>query len=258
MKAEEYDEELFTQYENEGFDYYLTEYKKFNPTITVAEILDQYYYNGNTSLQVSGLQPDTEYLGYIYALDVHTGTVLKCFTFPAFARTSQLSDVAKPQIELVGYFSGDDEAGKIFNDATATKGRAITVVKYTNLEGIRTLFSMISPGDVSNPLNTSDAELWGLTSGYWKTVKTEQPYSYYLTDWNEVYTALCYATDTSGVVGHINRLYTCATADNKSDIQLLIDLTNEQNSAKSSRFLVPESLVFDESKKSGITIKPLN
>jgi hypothetical protein len=257
-KAEEYDEELFTQYENEGFDYYLTEYKKFNPTITVAEILDQYYYNGNTSLQVSGLQPDTEYLGYIYALDVHTGKVLKCFTFPAFARTSQLSYVAKPQIELVGYFSGDDEAGKIFNDAAATKGRAITVVKYTNLEGIRTLFSMISPGDVSNPLTVSDAELWGLTSGYWKTVKTEQPYSYYLTDWNEVYTALCYATDTSGVIGHINRLYTCATADNKSDIQQLIDLTNEQNSAKSSRFSVAESLVFDESKKSGITIKPLN
>ena len=257
-KAEEYNEELFTQYENEGFDYYLTEYKKFNPTITVAEILDQYYYNGNTSLQVSGLQPDTEYLGYIYALDVHTGKVLKCFTFPAFARTSQLSDVAKPQIELVGYFSGDDEAGKIFNDAAATKGRAITVVKYTNLEGIRTLFSMISPDDVSNPLTVSDAELWGLTSGYWKTTSQQHPYSYYLTDWNAAYTALCYATDTSGVVGPINRLYTCATADNKSDIQELIDLTNEQNSAKSSRFSVPESLVFDESKKSGITIKPLS
>lgn len=257
-KTEEYNEELFTQYENEGFDYYLTEYKKFNPAITVAEVLDQYYYNGNTSLQVSGLQPDTEYLGYIYALDVHTGKVLKCFTFPAFARTSQLSDVAKPQIELVGYFSGDEEAGKVFDDAAATKGRAITVVKYTNLEGIRTLFSMISPGDVSNPLTVSDAELWGLTSGYWKTVKTEQPYSYYLTDWNEVYTALCYATDTSGVVGPMSRLYACATADNKSDIQQLIDLTNEQNSAKSSRFSVPESLVFDESKKSGITIKPLN
>ena len=257
-KAEEYNEELFTQYENEGFDYYLTEYKKFNPTITVAEILDQYYYNGNTLLQVSGLQPDTEYLGYIYALDVHTGKVLKCFTFPAFVRTSQLSDVAKPQIELVGYFSGDDEAGKIFNDAAATKGRAITVVKYTNLEGIRTLFSMISPDDVSNPLTVSDAELWGLTSGYWKTTNQQHPYSYYLTDWNAVYTALCYATDTSGVVGPMNRLYTCATADNKSDIQELIDLTYEQNSAKSSRFSVPESLVFDESKKSGITIKPLS
>ena len=161
-------------------------------------------------------------------------------------------------MELVGYFSGDEEAGRVFNDAAATKGRVITVVKYTNLEGVRTLFSMISPGDVSNPLNTPDAELWGLASGYWKTVNTEQPYSYYLTDWNEVYTALCYATDTSGVVGPMSRLYTCATADNKSDIQELIDLTNEQNAARKSDFSLPESLVFGEAQKSGVTIKALN
>ena len=257
-KAEEYNEALFVQYETEAFDYYVEEYKKFNPTITVAEILDQYYYNGGSTLQVSGLLPDTEYMGYIFALDVRTGKVVKSFTFPAIARTSQLSDVAQPQVELVGYFSGDEEAGKVFDDAAATKGRVITVVKYTNLEGVRTLFSMISPGDVSNPLNTPDAELWGLTLGYWKTVNTEQPYSYYLTDWNEVYTALCYATDTSGVVGPMNRLYTCATADNKSDIQKLIDLTNEQNTARKSDFSLPESLVFGEAQKSGVTIKALN
>ena len=257
-KAEEYNEELFMQYETEAFDYYVEEYKKFNPVITVAEILDQYYYNGGSTLQVSGLLPDTEYMGYIFALDVRTGKVVKSFSFPAIARTSQLSDVAQPQVELVGYFSGDEEAGKVFDDAAATRGRVITVVKYTNLEGVRTLFSMISPGDVSNPLNTPDAELWGLASGYWKTVNTEQPYSYYLTDWNEVYTALCYATDTSGVVGPMNRLYTCATADNKSDIQELIDLTNEQNTARKSDFSLPESLVFGEAQKSGVTIKPLN
>ena len=257
-RAEEYNEELFIQYETEAFDYYVEEYKKFNPTITVAEILDQYYYNGGSTLQVSGLMPDTEYMGYIFALDVRTGKVVKSFSFPAIARTSQLSDVAQPQVELVGYFSGDEEAGRVFDDAAATKGRVITVVKYTNLEGVRTLFSMISPGDVSNPLNTPDAELWGLTLGYWKTVNTEQPYSYYLTDWNEVYTALCYATDTSGVVGPMNRLYTCATADNKSDIQKLIDLTNEQNTASKSSFTLPESLVFGEAQKSGVTIKALN
>ena len=245
-RAEEYNEELFIEQENEAFDYYFEEYKKFNPVITVAEILDQYYYNGNSTLQASGLLPDTEYFGYVFALDIHTGKVVKSFTFPAMARTSQLSQTAMPQMELIGYFSGDDEAGKVFGDAAATKGKVITVVKYTNLDGIRTLFSMISPDDVSNPLTISDAELWGLTSGYWKTTSQQQPYSYYLTEWNTVYTALCYATDAQGVVGPISRLYTCATVDNKSDIQRLIDLAAEQNSAKSS-IVMPESLVFDRS-----------
>ena len=256
-KAEEYDEELFIQYEDEAFDYYFEEYKKFNPVITIAEILDQYYYNGNSTLQVSGLVPDTEYIGYIFALDVHTGKVVKSFKFPDMVRTSQLSEVARPQMELVGYFSGDEEAGKVFGSPAATKGKSITVVKYTNLEGIRTLFSMISPDDVSNPVNISDAELWGLTAGYWKSTSLQQPYSYYLTEWNTVYTALCYATDAQGVAGPISRLYTCSTADNKNNIQELIDLANEQNSAKSARYSVPESLVFDESQKSRVTIKAI-
>jgi hypothetical protein len=56
----------------------------------------------------------------------------------------------------------------------------------------------------------------------------------------------------------MNRLYTCATADNKSDIQKLIDLTNEQNAARKSDFSLPESLVFGEVQKSGVTIKALN
>ena len=231
-REEEYNEELLIEQENEAFDYYFEEYKKFNPVITVAEILDQYYYNGGSTLQASGLLPDTDYFGYIFALDIHTGKVVKSFTFPALARTTQLSEVAMPQMELVGYFSGDEEAGAVFGNAAATKGKVITVVRYTNLEGVRTLFSMISPDDVSNPLTVSDAELWGLTTGYWKTTSTQQPYSYYLTDWNTVYTALCYATDTSGVVGPMSRLYTCATADNKSDIQLLVDLANGQNGTR--------------------------
>ena len=251
-REEEYNEELLIEQSNEAFDYYFEEYKKFNPVITVAEILDQYYYNGNSTLQASGLLPDTDYFGYIFALDIHTGKVVKSFTFPAIARTTQLSEVAMPQMELVGYFSGDEEAGTVFGNAAATKGKVITVVKYTNLEGVRTLFSMISPDDVSNPLTVPDAELWGLTTGYWKTTSTQQPYSYYLTEWNTVYTALCYATDTSGVVGPMSRLYTCATADNKSDIQLLVDLAKEQNAASKSSFSLPESLVFGEAQKSGI------
>ena len=240
--AEEYDEATFIGYENEAFDYYFEEYKKFNPAITIAELLDQYYYNGNATLQVSGLQPDTEYLGYIYALDVHTGHVVKCFTFPAFAATSHFSTIA-PKVELIGYYSGDDENGAIFGDANATKGKAITVVKYTDLEDVRTLFTTMVEGDCSTPVMMSDGDLWTLTSGYWKTTKTSEPYSFYLADWNVVQTALCYATDNSGMLSQMSRLYTCPTAENKGDIADLKALVDELNAKSSSSFAMPSSVV---------------
>ncbi len=223
--AGEYDEQTFIGYEEEAFDYYYTGSKDFNPSITICEVLDQYYYNGNCSVQVSGLQPDTEIMAYIFALDVHTGKVAKAYTFENVARTDTLG-VANPTIELVGYFSGDEEAGAIFGDAAATKGKAITVVKYNDLDNVRTLFTTMVEGDCSNTSLYTDSELWRIAEGYWKTCKTSSPYTFYLVDWNVEQTALVYATDNSGKAGNIARLYTMPTAENKGDIEYLKSLVS--------------------------------
>lgn len=223
--AGEYDEQTFISYEEEAFDYYYTGSKDFNPSITICEVLDQYYYNGNCSVQVSGLQPDTEIMAYIFALDLHTGKVAKAYTFDNVARTDTLG-VANPTIELVGYFSGDEEAGALFGDAAATKGKAITVVKYNDLDNVRTLFTTMVEGDCSNTSAYSDSELWSITSGYWKTCKTSSPYTFYLADWNVEQTALVYAADNNGKAGAIGRLYTMPTAENKGDIEYLKSLVS--------------------------------
>ena len=255
--SDEYDEATYVGYENDAFLYYFEEYKKFNPAITVAELLDQYYYNGNATLEVSGLQPDTEYIGYIYALDVHSGEVVKCFTFPAVAHTSTFSTIT-PTIELVGYFSGDDENGTIFNNAAATKGKAITVVKYGNLEDVRSLFTTMLEGANSNAAAYSEGELWQEASGYWKKGSLSAPYDFYLADWNVVQTALCYATDNNGQLRAIKRLYTCPTAENKSDIAILKEITDALNTRSSaSSLLLPESVVIGNTLPSRPVIKPI-
>ena len=241
---EQYNEEEFIKAEEEAFDYLYSASKEFNPSITVAEILDTYYYNGNASVKVSGLTPETEIMAYIYALDVHTGKVVKSFTFDAVAKTDVLGTIT-PTVELVGYYSGDDEAGTIFKDAAATRGRVITVVKYNDIEDARSLFAAMVEGDCSNAFNYSDAEIWALADGYWSKCPVNQPYTYYLVDWNVEQTALCYAVDNDGKVGALGRLYTMPTADNKSDIEELRALVNEQNAAKSS-FVLPASLVIDK------------
>lgn len=221
--AGEFDEEEYIGYEEEAFAYYFEGSKGFNPSITIAEVLDQYYYNGSCSVQVSGLLPDTEIMAYIFALDVHTGKVVKTFIFDNVARTDTLG-VANPTIEIVGYFSGDDEAGSVFGDAAATKGKAITVVKYNDLADVRTLFTTMVEGDCSNVTAYPENELWGITEGYWKTCKVSSPYTFYLVDWNVEQTALAYATDNIGKVGTIARCYTLPTAENKSDIAILKEL----------------------------------
>ena len=245
---EEYNEEQYMAWEKEAFDYYYNGSKDFNPSITVAEVLDQYYYNGSSSVMVSGLLPDTEIMAYIYALDSRTGEIVKAFTFENVARTATLGD-ANPQVEIVGYYSGDDEAGSIFGNAALSAGKAIIVVKYTNLDNARTLFTTMLEGDCSSATAYPDRELWTLATGYWATCSMTQPYGFYTSEWNADMTALAYCVDHNGKAGEIGRCYACATAENKGDIEELRTLVEELNSATRSSNLsleLPRSLVVNE------------
>jgi hypothetical protein len=241
----EYNEEQYMAWEREAFDYYYNGSKDFNPSITIAEVLDQYYYNGSSSVMVSGLLPDTEIMAYIYALDSRTGEIVKTFTFENVARTATLGE-ANPQVEIVGYYSGDDEAGSIFGDAALSAGKAIIVVKYTNLYNARTLFTTMLEGDCSYSSAYPDRELWTLATGYWATCSMSQPYGFYTSEWNADMTALAYCVDTNGKVGEIGRCYACATAENKSDIEELRALVDGLNSATRSSLEIPHSLVVNE------------
>lgn len=232
-------------WEREAFDYYYNGSKDFNPSITIVEVLDQYYYNGSSSVMVSGLLPDTEIMAYIYALDSRTGEIVKTFTFENVARTATLGE-ANPHVEIVGYYSGDDEAGSIFGDAALSAGKAIIVVKYTNLDNARTLFTTMLEGDCSYSSAYPDRELWTLATGYWATCSMSQPYGFYTSEWNADMTALAYCVDTNGKVGEIGRCYACATAENKSDIEELRALVDGLNSATRSSLEIPHSLVVNE------------
>ena len=161
------------------------------------------------------------------------------------ARTLTLGNIV-PQVELVGYYSGDEEGGSIFGQPAATAGKAITVVKYTNLDGARTLFTTMIEGDCTNSVAYSDAVIWDIAYGYWNTCNIAQPYSFYTAEWNVEQTALAYATDMEGRMGAIGRLYTQPTADTKSpisELKTLVDKLNEESEA--SALALPSSLVVD-------------
>ena len=246
---DEYDEAKFIKEDNAAFDYYLTKSQEFNSLYTVAETLDQYYYNDIQVLNASGLQPNTEYMVYIHALDIKTGHVAKCFTFDAVARTTTVGTV-NPTIKLVGYYSGDDEAGSIFGVSDVTAGKAIAVVTYENFEDAAELYSFIIKGegnDFSDLSKFPDATMWQLTSGFeWGLCPLNAPYSFYVIDWASECFALAYAVDKDGMTGRMARMSLLATADNKGDIKDLRKLYESLPKEEETRGVVAPSLVVVE------------
>lgn len=240
---EEYNEEVLVAEVEAGIKEILAMQQAQDPNVTLAQVLGMYFYKGNYTIDASGMQPETTVMGYIFAIDHETGEVAKVQTFENLATTTKPGDVT-PTVEFIGNYSGNDENGAVFNQPEATKGRAISVFKYSNLDGARSLFTTLL-GD--NLMNYTDPELWKMATGYWKTCSMSQPYGFYLTDWDYVYTALAYAVDaTTGQPGGIGRETTTPTVENKRDIQELIDLVNELNAAEKASFSMPESVVIGE------------
>ena len=247
---ESYNEEAIIAEENEAFDYMFQMSQQFNPGTTVAQVLSSYYYRDVANADATGLAPESSFMGYVIVYNPEDGHVLKIHKFEDLATTKSVGSVT-PGVELVGYYSGDEENGAVFNQPEATKGKAITVVKYTNLDGARSLFATMLGDDMTNTATYSDSYIWGAAAQYWKSIKTAEPYSFYVADWDYAQTALAYAVDQNGVPGGIGRLYTMPTAENKGDVEELKALVNELNAASKS-FTLPESLVIGEAK--GITI----
>ena len=247
---EEYNEEAIIAEENEAFDYMFEMSQQFNPGTTVAQVLSSYYYRDAANADATGLAPESSFMGYVIVYNPEDGHVLKIHKFENLATTKSLGSIT-PGVELVGYYSGDEENGAVFGQPEATKGKAITVVKYTNFDGARSLFATMLGDDMTNTSNFTDSYIWGVAAQYWKSVKTAQPYSFYVADWDYAQTALAYAVDQNGLPGGIGRLYTMPTVENKGDIAELKALVDELNAASKS-FVLPEPLVLAPAQ--GITI----
>lgn len=253
--AEEYDEETFTSELNAAFDDMLAQATAFDPNTTAAMLLDQYFYNGNASVSANGMTPETEVMGYIFALDPKTGHVVKTHTFNPLATTTALGSVT-PVVELVGYYSGDEENGAVFGQPDATKGKSITVVKYTGLDNARSLFTCSVEGDAENTLGFPDTQLWQQCTGYWASCKLNTPYTFYVSTWEQDLTAVAYAVDNAGLIGGIGRLRTRATAAEKGDIADLKTLVDELNAIDKSHVAMPTSLVVREEPVAQPAVRP--
>ena len=219
----------------------------YGDSFTMTQYLGSNYFRGSNKMYAKGLEPGTSFMAYIYALDFKTGHVAKSHIFENIATTLSLGDVV-PTFEYVKHFSGREENGEIFGQPSLTADKAITVIKYGNLDNARSLFVNMSEGDATDIITYPDGELWSMVYD-WDSVNVKMPFSFYVTTWDVDQTLVAYAVDkTTGNPGALARTLTRASVENKSDIQELRDIVAEINSGSQSaaRFAMPRSLVVKE------------
>ena len=226
--ASEYDEATIVAEVEAGIQQMYEMNKMFSPDLTMSAMIAQYYWNGPNVMDADNLTPDTEYTVYILALDSKTGKVVKAHEYPSFAKTKPVGTIV-PEIELVGYYSGDEEAGAIFGQPAVTAGKAIAVVKYNVDPAATALYSGVLEGNGMDAVEYDDAYINEMLKFYWDGVSLQQPYSFFVTTWQMEQTVFAYAEDANGGKGALGRFLLCPTAEEKGNIEDLKALVAELN-----------------------------
>ncbi|MEE0234608.1 MAG: hypothetical protein UD961_00430 [Bacteroidales bacterium] len=226
--ASEYDEASIVAEVEAGIQQMYEMNKMFSPDLTMSAMIAQYYWNGPNVMDADNLTPDTEYTVYILALDSKTGKVVKAHKYPSFAKTKPVGTIV-PEIELIGYYSGDEEAGAIFGQPAATAGKAIAVVKYNVDPAATALYSGVLEGNGMDAVEYDDVYINEMLKFYWDGVSLQQPYSFFVTTWQMEQTVFAYAEDANGGKGALGRFLLCPTAEEKGNIEDLKALVAELN-----------------------------
>ena len=216
----------------------------FDPSVSITTVIATYYWNGTSVMDASDLTPDTSYTLGLFALDAKTGKVAAAQAFPSFAKTKPEGTIV-PEIELIGYYSGDEEAGAVFGQPDVTAGKSIVVLKYNVDPAATALYAGLLGGNGMDAEEYPDATIHEYLKFYWNAVSLSQPYSFYVANWAEEQTAFAYALDANGGQGAIARALICPTAEEKGSIDDLKALVDELNSATKA---TPSTLSIDSVK----------
>ena len=225
-----YDEAAMIAEVEAGIESMVAMQQMFDPSATVSSVVSMYYWNGPNYMDADYLDPDTSYTLFLYALDAKTGKVAAAHSYPSFAKTKPAGTIV-PQIELVGYYSGDEEAGAIFGQPAVTAGKCIAVLKYNVDPSATALYAGILEGNGMDATEYPDDYIHSYLNGYWNEVSMAQPYSFYVLNWAVEQTAFAYALDANGGEGALARSLVLPTAEQKGNIEDLKSLVEELNSA---------------------------
>lgn len=206
-----------------GLQEMLAMQQMFNPSATILSILSSYYWSGDITNNANGLEPEKSYTIAVLVFS-NEGKVVGVHEFDGVLTTTAVGGMT-PEVELIGYYSGNDENGEIFGQPEATQNRAIAAVRYNVPEGATSL-NIYSSTPSSHPATMTSAELYASFWNYTQAVSLEQPYSFILLDWDSEAIVWAAVRDANGNLGEFANTSFTSTPEGKgnyADLKALVD-----------------------------------
>ena len=202
-----------------------------SPSLTFWEALEEklynYYRNGDGKYYVANLEPNREYIGYVLAIDVNTRKFARCVYSEVIAKTTPVGEVT-PEVELLGVYNGEHEAGTIFGDKELTSGRPIIAVKLNNIENATAAYAALSTDAYADVASLADRYIISEFRGYWQALTSlSVPYHFFIGEWDVDQTIVAYAQDANGNEAGVGRLgVTPVSAGDIEELRSYVDAVN--------------------------------
>jgi hypothetical protein len=205
-----------------------------SPKLTFWEALEEslynYYRNGDGKYYVANLEPNRDYIGYVLAIDAKTRKFARCVYSDVIATTTNIGSVT-PEIELLGVYNGEHEAGTIFGDKELTAGRPIVAVNLKNLENATAAFTALSSDAYDDVASMADRYIISEFRGYWQELASlTVPYHFFIAEWDLPQTVVAYAQDANGHEAKVAKL--AVTPSGSNDIEELRGYVDAVNNAQ--------------------------
>ena len=214
-----------------------------SPKLTFWEALEEslynYYRNGDGKYYVANLEPNRDYIGYVLAIDAKTRKFARCVYSDVIATTTNIGSVT-PEIELLGVYNGEQEAGTIFGDKELTAGRPIVAVNLKNLENATAAFTALSSDAYDDVASMADRYIISEFRGYWQELASlAVPYHFFIAEWDLAQTVVAYAQDANGHEAKVAKLGVTPTSSNDiEELRGYVDAVNNAQPKALSKSLV--------------------
>ena len=214
-----------------------------SPKLTFWEALEEslynYYRNGDGKYYVANLEPNRDYIGYVLAIDAKTRKFARCVYSDVIATTTNIGNVT-PEIELLGVYNGEHEAGTIFGDKELTAGRPIVAVNLKNLENATAAFTALSSDAYDDVASMADRYIISEFRGYWQELASlTVPYHFFIAEWDLAQTVVAYAQDANGHEAKVAKLGVTPTSSNDiEELRGYVDAVNNAQPKALSKSLV--------------------
>ena len=181
-----------------------------SPSLTFWEALEEkltgYYRNGDGKYYVANLEPNRDYIGYVLAIDAENRKFARCVYSEVIATTKSIGSVT-PELELLGVYNGEHEAGTIFGDKALTSGRPIVAVKLNNIEDASAAYAALSSDKIDDIASMADRYIISEFRGYWQQLASiSVPYHFFVAEWDMDQSVVAYAQDVNGDEAKVARM----------------------------------------------------